>query len=229
MSSPGKLQHRLGYHFADEELLKQALTHRSFHAGNYERLEFLGDSILGFIIAEYLFQRFPAAKEGELSRLRSRIVKKTTLAQVAREFDLGDFLLMGGGELKSGGFERDSILSDVLEAIIASIYMDGGIDAARDRVLSWFSVRLEQLDLNMALKDPKSRLQEYLQARGCELPDYQIESVSGQSHEQEFTVACHIVLAQTPAIASGSSRKDAEQKAAAIQLARLEAGQERKT
>lgn len=223
MSAISKLQYRLGYYFQDEELLLRALTHRSSNHGNYERLEFLGDSILGYVIAEDLFHRFPEAKEGQLSRLRSRIVKKQTLAEVAREFELGDCLIMGSGELKSGGFERDSILSDVLEAIIAGIYLDRGIDAASERISVWFQPRLESLSLSAILKDPKSRLQEYLQARQCALPEYEVTEITGKSHDQIFTVTCRVELIDGLEVAQATSRREAEQIAAARVLDKLEA------
>lgn len=222
MTAHSKLQYRLGYDFVDQDLLTRALTHRSYHvshqpkgkSGNYERLEFLGDSILGFIIAEHLFHRFHAAREGQLSRLRARIVRRETLAEVARTFDLGGFLIMGSGELKSGGFERASILSDVLEAIIGGIYLEAGLDVVRERVLLWFMSQLEALTLSQSQKDPKSLLQEYLQSRQQGLPTYSIVAVEGKSHDQIFTVDCQIAMLDEVLQGVATSRRDAEQIAA---------------
>lgn len=224
MAAHSKLQYRLGYTFVDQDLLARALTHRSHHSsnnpkgrhglGNYERLEFLGDSILGFIIAEYLYHRFHGAREGQLSRLRARIVRRETLAEVARTFGLGDFLIMGSGELKSGGFERASILSDVLEAIIGGIYLEAGIEVVRERVHLWFSSQLDVLTLSQSQKDPKSLLQEFLQSQQRGLPAYSILAVEGKSHDQIFTVECRISMHDEVLQGIASSRRDAEQIAA---------------
>ncbi|WP_028294764.1 ribonuclease III [Oceanobacter kriegii] len=211
-----KLSQRLGYTFNDESLVTLALTHRSKGGTNNERLEFLGDSILNFVIAEDLYQRFPQAREGKLSRLRARMVKGKTLAEVARDFDLGDFLLLGSGELKSGGHKRESILADAVEAIIGAIYLDSGLDSARDRILSWYASRLDDLSLEDPIKDPKTRLQEYQQGRHLALPKYEVLSVQGPSNEQVFKVEVKIPDA-TPYVAEGSSRRSAEQ-AAALKL-----------
>lgn len=221
MESPDKLQQRLGYVFSDESLLNQALTHRSFGSRNNERLEFLGDSILNFIIARELYERFPSAREGQLSRLRARLVRRQTLADIAREFSLGDYLIMGSGELKSGGFKRDSILSDTLEAVVGAMYLDSDIDRVGERVGSWFNSRLEALSLKTSQKDSKSRLQEYLQARQYDLPEYIVVEVKGASHEQKFQVECRCELFDVPAVGEGSSRRVAEQNAAAIALEKL--------
>jgi ribonuclease-3 len=222
VAAQSKLQYRLGYEFVDQDLLTRALTHRSHHVshqpkggpGNYERLEFLGDSILGFIIAEYLYHRFHAAREGQLSRLRARIVRRETLAEVARTFDVGDFMIMGSGELKSGGFERASILSDVLEAIIGGIYLEAGLEVVRERVLHWFASQLEALTLMQSQKDPKSLLQEFLQSRQQGLPIYSIVGVEGKSHDQIFTVDCRIAMHDEVLQGVATSRRDAEQIAA---------------
>ena len=221
MAANSKLQHRLGYEFADPDLLSRALTHRSHKDGNYERLEFLGDSILDFVIAEYLYHRFPDAREGQLSRLRARIVRRETLAEVAREFGLGDFLIMGSGELKSGGFERASILSDVLEAIIGGIYLEAGLKTVNERIISWFGPRLEALTLARSQKDPKSLLQEFLQSKKSGLPEYSIIGIEGKSHDQVFTVECKVALLEQPLIGVAASRRDAEQMAAQQALAGL--------
>ncbi|MBD3649185.1 MAG: ribonuclease III [Pseudomonadales bacterium] len=221
MQAPEKLEQRLGYTFTKPELLTQALTHRSFGTTNNERLEFLGDAILNFIIARELFDRFPSAREGQLSRLRARLVRRQTLAEVAREFSLGDYLIMGSGELKSGGFKRDSILSDSLEAIIGAMYLDSDINCVEERVTSWFYGRLDALSLKTSQKDSKSRLQEYLQARQHELPEYVVVDVKGAAHAQKFQVECRTALLDEPAVGEGSSRRIAEQNAAGIALARL--------
>ena len=221
MAANSKLEHRLGYAFADPDLLARALTHRSHQDRNYERLEFLGDSILSFAIAEYLYHRFPEAREGQLSRLRARIVRRETLAEVAREFGLGDFLIMGSGELKSGGFERSSILSDVLEAIIGGIYLEAGVATVVERINSWFGPRLEALSLGRSQKDPKSLLQEYLQSKKSGLPEYSIMSIEGKSHDQVFTVECRVSLLAQPLVGVAANQRDAEQMAARQALAGL--------
>jgi len=212
----------LGHTFNNPSLLVLALTHRSFGYNNNERLEFLGDSIVNFIIAEDLYLRFPQAREGQLSRLRARQVKGTTLAEVAREFKLGDYLQMGSGELKSGGYRRESILADALEAVIGAIYLDAGMDAAKTRVLSWFAARLDAMSLNDTQKDPKTRLQEYLQSRQQPLPQYEVIHVEGEAHAQLFTVECVIEQLDYRPLGIGSSRRFAEQEAAEKVLQALE-------
>lgn len=216
-----KLSQRLGYVFRDEALVTLALTHRSKGGTNNERLEFLGDSILNFIIGEDLFRRFGQAKEGKLSRLRARMVKGQTLAVIAREFGLGDFLLLGSGELKSGGFQRDSILADTVEALIGAMYLDAGMDVVRERVLSWYASRLDALTLEDPIKDPKTRLQEYQQANKSSLPKYQVLNVEGPTNEQIFTVECRIPEQDDAIVARGHSRRAAEQSAASQMLTRL--------
>ena len=216
-----KLSQRLGYTFKDESLVMLALTHRSKGGTNNERLEFLGDSILNFIIADDLYRRFGQAKEGKLSRLRARMVKGETLAVIAREFELGDFLLLGSGELKSGGHRRDSILADTVEALIGAMYLDSGMDVVRERVLSWFESRLAELTLEDPIKDPKTRLQEYQQANKSRLPHYEVLNVEGPTNEQVFTVECRIPEHDEPVVAQGASRRAAEQSAAAMMLAIL--------
>ena len=216
-----KLERRLGYKFNSPDLLSQAMTHRSYGATNNERLEFLGDSILNFVIAEDLYQRFSEASEGQLSRLRAMMVKRKTLAEIARELKLGDALIMGSGELKSGGFTRDSILSDTLEAIVGAMYLESGFKVVQQRLTDWFADRLAGLSLDQSLKDAKSRLQEYLQAKHENLPQYEVINVVGESHEQTFTVQCTISLLPTPVTAEGMSRRVAEQNAAALVLQQL--------
>ena len=177
-----RLQRQLGYRFQDPELMILALTHRSFAGRNNERLEFLGDAILNFVAGEALFQRFPQAREGQLSRLRARLVKGETLAILARGFDLGEYLRLGSGELKSGGFRRESILADALEALIGAIYLDTGMDAARERMLGWLTNEIEGLTLVDTNKDPKSRLQEFLQSRASERTLCQVVYMQGEPH-----------------------------------------------
>jgi ribonuclease-3 len=217
-----KLFKRIGYTFADIELFEHALTHRSVSGRhNNERLEFLGDSILGMIIAEDLYQRFETAKEGELTRLRSRIVRGKTLAEIGRELELGEFLKLGGGELKSGGHRRESTLSDTVEAIIGAIYLEAGLDTCREVVLGLFNSRLAKLDLTNLQKDPKTRLQEFLQSRKQPVPDYQIISTTGEAHDQTFEIECHVETLPKKIKGIGSSRRAAEQQAAAKALAKL--------
>lgn len=216
-----RLEQRLGYHFEDQRQLQLALTHRSHGATNNERLEFLGDSILNFIVGEALFKRFPEAREGQLSRLRSQMVKGDTLAELAREFELGECLVLGEGEMKSGGHRRDSILADSVEAIIGAIYLASGLDICRERVLVWFAPRLNELGLDTSAKDSKSRLQEYLQAQRQPLPEYVVAEVGGEGHAQVFTIECRVALAKTPTVATASSRREAEKQAAALMLVHL--------
>ena len=216
-----RLEQRLGYHFQEQRQLQLALTHRSHSATNNERLEFLGDSILNFVVGEDLFRRFPEAREGQLSRLRSQLVKGETLAELAREFDLGSCLILGEGELKSGGQQRDSILADCVEAIIGAIYIESGIEPCRARVLHWLAGRLDQLTLTTSAKDSKSILQEHLQARRQPLPDYVVVNVGGEGHAQVFTIECRIALSNQPTSATASSRREAEKQAAALMLTHL--------
>ncbi|MDR5868215.1 ribonuclease III [Halomonas koreensis] len=214
---------RIGHDFAQSDLLELALTHRSYGGRNNERLEFLGDSIVNFVIAEDLFQRFPQAREGQLSRLRARLVKGQTLAELAREMDFGEHLRLGSGEMKSGGHRRDSILADAVEAVIGAIYLDAGMETARARVLAWYAERLEAIDLQDTQKDPKTRLQEFLQSRQAALPRYEVISVEGEAHAQTFTVECHVEMLEEHTRGIGSSRRHAEQQAAERALARLDA------
>lgn len=216
-----KLIKKLGLPFNNAVLVRRALTHRSAEANNNERLEFLGDSILGFIIAEYLYTRFRDADEGVLSRLRATLVNQTSLAQIARRLNLGDYLILGSGELKSGGFRRDSILSDALEALIGAVFIDLGMDACRQWILELFEEQIKGLSLDDWKKDPKTRLQELMQSRGLELPVYTLKSVVGQPHEQSFVVQCRIPLITEPSEGLGSSRKKAEQQAAERTLSRV--------
>ncbi|WP_300271865.1 ribonuclease III [Halomonas sp.] len=213
---------RLGHDFGDDALLELAMTHRSYGGQNNERLEFLGDSIVNFVIAEALFRRFPEAREGQLSRLRARLVKGQTLAELAREMGFGEHLRLGSGEMKSGGHRRESILADAVEAVIGAIYLDAGMEAVRARVLSWYAVRLEGISLQDTQKDPKTRLQEFLQSRQAPLPRYEVVSVEGEAHAQTFTVECHVELLEGHTVGVGSSRRHAEQQAAELALKQLE-------
>lgn len=218
----GRLESRLGYQFKDREYLNLALTHRSFKGANNERLEYLGDAILSFVIAEYLYQHFPKAKEGQMSRLRASLVKGVTLAEIGKEFSLGDCLRLGAGELKSGGFRRDSILADAVESIIGAIYLDSSHDKVRDVVLSWYQERLSSISLDTPVKDPKTRLQEHLQSLKKALPNYEVTQVSGEAHDQTFSVLCTVQDYEIKTKGVGSSRRFAEQEAARAALELIE-------
>ncbi len=213
-STHNELARRLGYVFRDAALLARALTHRSRSSRNYERLEFLGDSILSFVIADVLYDRFPQLSEGELTRLRATLVRRETLATLARELDLGDCLDLGSGELKSGGFDRDSILADGLEAVFGAVYKDGGIEAVRNVVLHRYQSILDGIDPNSILKDPKTRLQEFLQHKSLATPTYAVLEVSGEPHQQRFVVECRVPGMAEAVRGEGSSRRYAEQAAA---------------
>ncbi|MFV8781777.1 ribonuclease III [Microbulbifer sp. SA54] len=215
-----RLSKRLGHQFTREDLLKLALTHRSHGSRNNERLEFLGDSILGFSISAALFEKFPEGREGQMSRLRAQLVSGETLAKLAKELEIGECLFLGEGEMKSGGHRRASILADAVEAIIGAIYLDAGFEAARQRVLAWFAPRLENLSLETA-KDPKTRLQEWLQARQKPLPEYSVLEVGGEEHSQEFVVECRVAGLKEPVKGMGSNRRAAEKAAATAAYARL--------
>lgn len=209
-----RLLRALDYTFLSPDLLDQALTHRSVGSKNYERLEFLGDAILSFVISAELYRRYPLIDEGRLSRLRASLVKGETLAGIARELSLGDNLRLGSGELKSGGYRRESILADTVEAIIGAVYLDSGIDSARTLILHLFGVRLDKVNPASSLKDPKTRLQEYLQSRSMPLPEYELDNVSGKSHAQTFRIRCKVEALNAVSTADGSSRRRAEQAAA---------------
>ena len=221
-NSLDQLQTRLGYSFNDSKLLRRALTHRSFGATNNERLEFLGDSVLGVIVGEALFHKFPEASEGQLTRLRSALVKGETLAKIARELELGACLVLGEGELKSGGDKRDSILADAVESIIGAIYLEQGLPEATRVVLAWLSSRIDKLELAKPLKDTKTQLQEFLQAQGKPLPEYTIVEVQGQAHDQVITVSCRVTGVADAITASARSRKQAEKLAAENALQKLQ-------
>jgi ribonuclease-3 len=209
-----KLSRTLNYAFNNENLLKLALTHRSFGENNNERLEFLGDSIVNFIIAEVLYQRFPASQEGELSRWRATLINRDTLAVLAKDFDVGNYLQLGPGELKSGGSQRESILSCAMEAIIGAVYLDSNFETARKCILSWYEPLLETLTDASSHKDPKTILQEHLQGLRKPLPVYTVESVEGEAHQQIFVVSCQITGVPKKVLGRGTSRRRAEQDAA---------------
>ena len=208
----------LQYRFDDAALLRQALTHRSAAGGNNERLEFLGDAILDFVISEALYHARPDASEGDLSRLRSALVKDVTLAGIATELELGMHIILGGGERKTGGHRRQSILADAVEAIFGAIFLDRGYAEAKDVIERVYASRLRDLPDVEALRDPKTRLQEWLQARQMSLPIYELVSSTGEDHRQKFEVSCAVTEVPTPTTGTSTTRRKAEQKAAAKML-----------
>ena len=208
------LSRLLAHDFKNASLLAQALTHRSHGSANNERLEFLGDSVLNCVIAHELYQRYPKLPEGDLSRLRAHLVKEPTLSEIARNLDLGESLKLGEGELKSGGWRRPSVLADALEAIIGAVFVDAGFAAAQALVVRLYTPLLEQLDPKAIGKDAKSLLQEYLQGKKADLPEYQVVSIEGEAHCQTFRVECHIPRLNIRTEGEGTSRRAAEQLAA---------------
>lgn len=215
------LQHSFGCRMQDATLLRQALSHRSVGDRNNERLEFLGDAVLDFVISEALYHQFPEADEGELSRLRVALVKGATLADLARELSLGERVRLGAGERSGGGRQRRSILADTLEAVIGALALDQGLSTCREAVLRIFQGRLQGLDLSRAEKDPKTRLQEWLQGAGRPLPAYELRETRGDDHDRHFTVSCSVSEPAASAEGEGRSLRAAEQAAAAALLARL--------
>jgi len=213
---------RLPYIFTNIGLLSQALTHRSYGAQNNERLEFLGDGALNFMIAQQLYQRFPGLAEGDLSRLRAQLVKESTLSEIAQSLQIGDALNLGEGELKSAGWRRPSILADALEALIGAIYLDGGYAAADAFVITLFEERLATIDPNVIDKDPKSLLQERLQGQKLAVPEYNVTQLAGEAHAQLFLVECFIEKLNIRTTGEGTSRRIAEQQAANCALIALE-------
>ncbi len=209
-----RLSKALGYVFRDPVLLETALTHRSAASENYERLEFLGDAVLEYVISHELFHRYPRCKEGDLSRLRASLVKGETLAEMAQHLAVGDYLKLGPGELKSGGFRRTSILADSMEAIFGAISLDGGFEAARSVILRLYQPCFDSLPELDKLKDPKTRLQEFLQSRKMPLPSYQIVGEEGSKHARVYVVQCEIPALPNRVEGKGSSRRKAEQAAA---------------
>lgn len=219
---PGRwLRTQLGYEPRDLALFAAALTHRSATGANNERLEFLGDAVLNLLIAERLFRDLPRADEGSLSRLRATLVSTGPLAAVASEVNLGEELVLGSGELKTGGFRRESILADAVEGVLGAVFLDGGLDAARAVIERLFATRIASLPDAEELKDPKTRLQELLQSRGLGLPQYVTDRVEGEPHLQTFWVSCAIEQPALSAQGTGSSRRRAEQAAAEAILAQL--------
>lgn len=213
---------RLGYRFSREDLLCTALTHRSYGSPNNERLEFLGDAVLSLVISETLYLKFPQQDEGALSRLRASLVNGETLARRARELELGDELLLGPGELKSGGFRRDSILAGAIEALIGAVYLEAGFAAACELVRTVLQEEIAAISPDRAVKDPKTRLQEYLQGRHLPLPEYQVLDIEGQDHAQIFRVECRVPGLAEALRGEGGSRRKAEQEAAEMALRRLQ-------
>ncbi|TAK73036.1 MAG: ribonuclease III [Gammaproteobacteria bacterium] len=213
-----ELTKKLNYTFHQPKLLKLALTHRSKGGDHNERLEFLGDAVVNFVIAELLYQYFPKATEGELSRWRATLVNRDALAELAKEFELGKYLLLGPGEMRSGGSERLSILSCAMEAVIGAMYVDGGFDIARARISTWYQSLLQSLSSAASHKDPKTLLQEYLQSCRLPLPVYTVEAIEGEAHQQLFTVRCQVEGVEEKVLGKGTSRRRAEQEAAQIML-----------
>ena len=216
------LKKNFNYEFSDEALLRQALTHRSVHGSNNERLEFLGDSVLQIIVSDLLFHKAPEASEGQLSRLRASLVKDSTLSELASELGLGAHLILGSGEMKTGGSRRASILADALEAIFGAVYLDTGLEAAKEVIVCIYGDRIAKLPDQLDLRDPKSRLNEYLQARQLDLPIYTIERRSGKAHRQSFEISCVIESLGLEAVGRGKIRRDGEQEAALSMLAMIE-------
>jgi ribonuclease-3 len=215
------LQRELGYRFAQPALLLQALTHRSHSAPHNERLEFLGDSVLNCCIAHELYLRYGDLKEGELSRLRANLVKQDALAAVAQDLDLGTYLRLGEGELKSGGFRRPSILADTLEALLGAVFLDGGFTAAHAAIVGLYAPLLGQIDPSTSGKDPKTLLQELTQSRKIALPQYAVVATQGAAHKQMFEVECQIPQLSVRTTGRGFSRRVAEQEAARLAFAQL--------
>ena len=211
-----------GHRFVDDSLLRQALTHRSASPRHNERLEFLGDALVNLFVAQALYERWPKADEGALTRARADLVRESSLAAIARELDLGERLQLGPGEMKSGGHRRDSILADALEALVAAIHLDAGFETCRATVLPWFLSRIEALPAGKVGKDAKTRLQEWLQARQAELPEYTLIDSVGEDHEKLFRIRCSVRTPELDADGQGSSRRVAEQQAAERLLQQLE-------
>ncbi len=213
-----RLSRKLGHTFADVKLLRSAITHRSSSTTNNERLEFLGDSILNFIIAAELYARFPRAREGDLTRMRAVLVKGETVAEISRELGLGEYLSLGAGEQRSGGHQRESILSDALEAVIGALYLDSNVEVCRDRIIAWYESRLNALVPGSSQKDAKTRLQEHLQSRHLPLPEYCIMETMGNAHSPIFKIKCIIAALHISVEGVANSRKKAEQNAAEAAL-----------
>lgn len=211
----------IGHTFKDQGLLQLALTHRSFSANNNERLEFLGDGVLNFIVAHQLYHRFPKLPEGDLSRLRAQLVKESSLSEIAMELHVGEALRLGEGELKSAGRRRPSILADAVEALVGAVYLDGGFVAAEAVVLKLYLNKFNTIDPKVIDKDAKSQLQEYLQSKKIDLPDYNVAHIEGEAHAQSFKVECHIKKLNLLTVGEGTSRRSAEQQAAQLAMEKI--------
>jgi ribonuclease-3 len=222
LTRPAALEKRLGYRFNDLRLLEQALTHRSRGAENYERLEFLGDGVLGCAVADELYARFPQLSEGKLTRLRASLVREEALAEVAKALGIAEHLRLGEGELAAGPEARPSILADAVEAVLGAVFLDAGYEGARKAVLSAFGPLIERLDPERPAKDAKTRLQEILQARHRRLPQYRVVAVQGEAHKQSFEVECYVTELDVRVTGTGTSRQRAEQQAAKAMLEKLE-------
>ena len=226
MAPVGHLARVLNLEFYDQQLFELALTHKSYtsqsygqsYGKSYERLEFLGDAVLDLVVSEKLYSMFPQVDEGQLSRMRSELVKKSSLATIARKLELSDYIRLGEGELKSGGFNRDSILADIVESIIGALYLDQGLAVTSEFIQRIFKQKLSTLSGDQGYKDPKSLLQEHFQEINGSLPEYSIKAVAGAQHEQQFIVVCRLPDSDTEFVESGSSRRKAEQAAAAMAL-----------
>ena len=226
MNHPDKhIVKHFGYQFKDLGLLSLALTHRSAAKQHNERLEFLGDAVLGMVAADWLYEHFPKEPEGKLTRMRASLVKGDTMAKIAQETFLGDLISLGSGEMKSGGHRRASILADVVEALLGAIYLEAGLEQTRLVILRLLSSRMEKLDPNAHPKDFKTRLQEYLQSRKLPLPLYEVVNIQGQDHAQTFTVSCTIESLSSKIEGVGPSRRRAEQQAAEFAIAKIEEAQ----
>jgi ribonuclease-3 len=213
---------KIGHEFADQSLLVRALTHRSAGSSHNERLEFLGDAVIELVVTAWLFELFPQCTEGELTRLRAKIVRRESLANYARDISLGDAMQLGSGEMKSGGRYRDSILADGFEAIVGAMFLDAGFQVCRERLLSLIEPSLPRLVDAATTKDPKTRLQELLQGQGSALPQYEVIRTQGDDHQQSFVVQCEVSTLREPVIGNGTSRRRAEQDAAQRTLTALE-------
>jgi len=216
------LQKYIGYQFNDLSLLSQALTHRSAHFNHNERLEFLGDAVLGNVIATALYEKFPKADEGQLSRLRAFLVKEKALSELANQLNFSQFLILGSGELKSGGFRRDSILSDTFEAIIGAVLLDSDYQTAQSYILKLYDEKFSKLSLEKAQKDPKTRLQEWLQSKGHQTPEYEVVRSSGKDHAKSYWVNCKVEYQQLQVEGQGDSRRKAEQAAASKAIEKIQ-------
>lgn len=217
-----KLCRKIEYTFTNEQLLLEALTHRSVGSVNNERLEFLGDSVLNFVVAEELFYLLPNASEGDLSRLRASVVKKESLVEIAKTLQLGDYITLGSGELKSGGFRRESILADAVEAIMGAVLRDAGFETCKSLILRLCKVKIEQTVIEGPEKDAKTKLQEYLQSRRYRLPEYIVTDIQGKAHQQTFSVECVIKELKMLTNGNGRSRRIAEQEAAQKAIEKIE-------